>query len=646
MDSAPHPMGIVELTSDGASIVHTHGNNASRHMVELIQRATPDRSLPNAFTLAFAFGCRECERLASPVHFQCEAGGHLLSVSVWRLESTEPGQSRFAYLCSDVSEVAALGREYQRASEASSTFEELRESEEQFRATFETAAIGLAHVMPGGRFLRVNRKFADIVGYPAAELLTKTFAEITHPDDVDADLGRAKALFAGELPTFSMHKRYVRKDGSVVWTNLTASTVRDQVGRVRFGVAAIEDITERKRLEQEREQARQLAESVSRTKDEFLAMLGHELRNPLAPIVTALQLMRLRGAGFEREREVIERQVRHMARLVDDLLDISRITGGRLSLELENVELSRVVTCALETSAPLFENARHEVVIDVPTSGLLVYGDPSRLTQVASNLLANAAKYTPARGRIVVSARREGKEAVLHVMDNGMGIAPNLLGHVFDAFVQAKQTLDRSRGGLGLGLAIVQSLVTLHGGSVSAESEGLNRGSTFTVRLPLASTTIAARTANNRRTPPARGGHARVLVVDDNEDAAEVLASCLETLGYEVRTVHDAPAAIEAAKEFSPDIALIDIGLPVMDGYELARRWREEWGSEDQPYAHLIALTGYGQDKDRERSREAGFSDHLVKPVDLDRLAEILGRLSPSEVRCKVASTAFNDDCA
>jgi PAS domain S-box-containing protein len=510
--------------------------------------------------------------------------------------------------------------------EAGFELEALRESEEQFRATFETAAIGLAHVMPGGRFLRVNRKFAEIVGYPAEELLMKTFAEITHPDDVEPDVAKAKALFAGVLPAFNLQKRYIRKDGSVVWTNLTASAVKDKSGRVRFGLAAVEDITERKRLEQEREQARQLAESASRTKDEFLAMLGHELRNPLAPMLTALQLMRLRGAGFEREREVIERQVRHMARLVDDLLDVSRITGGRLSLEREQVELSRVVTRALETCAPLFENARHELATEVPATGLLVDGDPARLTQVASNLLANAAKYTPAGGRIVVSARREDDNAVLVVADNGVGIAPNLLPHIFEAFVQAKQTLDRSRGGLGLGLAIVQSLVSLHGGTVTVESEGANRGCTFTVRLPLAPMTAASRTADSRRTSAPSKHHARVLIVDDNEDAADVLASCLESLGYQVRTVHDAPSAMIATKEFSPDIALIDIGLPVMDGYELARRLGEEKGSNGQS-AHLIALTGYGQVKDRERSREAGFCDHLVKPVDIDRLTEILARL-------------------
>jgi PAS domain S-box-containing protein len=513
--------------------------------------------------------------------------------------------------------------------------EMLRESEEQFRATFETAAIGLAHVMPGGRFLRVNRKFAEIVGYPADELLAKTFAEITHPDDLAADLEKAKALFAGQLSTFNMQKRYIRRDGSVVWTNLTASSVKDQSGRVRFGLAAVEDITERKRLELEREQARQLAESASRTKDEFLAMLGHELRNPLAPILTALQLMHLRGAGFEREREVIERQVRHMVRLVDDLLDVSRITGARLSLQRERVELSRIVTGALETSAHLFENARHDLVTDVPATGLVVDADPARLTQVVSNLLANAAKYTPAGGRIVLSAWREGDDATLEVADNGVGIAPNLLPQVFDAFVQAKQTLDRSRGGLGLGLAIVQGLVTLHGGTVTAESEGVDRGSTFTVRLPLARASAATRVATSRRTPPPRKSQARVLVVDDNEDAAEVLARCLEALGYEVRTAHDAPTAMTAAKEFSPDIGLIDIGLPVMDGYELARRLQEsqEDRSQGRQSAHLIALTGYGQVKDRERSREAGFYEHLVKPVDIDRLAEILARLSGTEVR-------------
>ena len=384
---------------------------------------------------------------------------------------------------------------------------------------------------------------------------------------------------------------------------------------------------ERCRLFEAEKTARALSEETDRRKDEFLAMLGHELRNPLAPIQTALQLMRLRDEkSVLRERVIIERQVGHLQRLVDDLLDISRITRGRIDLKRERLEMADIAAQALEQVDPLFVQRKHRLHLQLARPGLLVDGDPVRLAQVVANLLTNAAKYTEPGGEIWVSVGREGAEIVLRVRDNGAGIAPDLLPRVFELFTQATQTLARAQGGLGLGLAIVQRLVDLHGGRVEARSDGPGRGSEFIVWLPAAGRTAAARSGAREVFAPSPAGRTsrRLLVVDDNRDAAGLLAEALELMGYEIRVAYDGPSALTTATAFQPEIALVDIGLPVMDGYELAQRLREEAGPCK---LHLLALTGYGQEKDRARALAAGFDQHLVKPIDLTRLGHILAHL-------------------
>ncbi|MFO0604321.1 MAG: ATP-binding protein [Polyangiales bacterium] len=380
------------------------------------------------------------------------------------------------------------------------------------------------------------------------------------------------------------------------------------------------------------EAARAEAADASRAKDEFLAMLGHELRNPLAPIVTALQLMRAEGTDGGRGRAVIERQVQHLARLVDDLLDVSRLTAGRVSIDLRLVALDEVVARAVETAGSLLEQRRHRLTVDVPP-GLIVRGDPTRLVQVAVNLLTNAAKYTDPGGHVRVRAAREGASVVLRVADDGIGIGPSLLPRVFDSFAQARQALDRAPGGLGLGLAIVKSLVSLHGGTVEARSEGEGRGSEFVVRLPVVDAPAAEAHHRSTRPPAAQreGRRGAVLLVDDNADALEMMELALRGAGYEVRAAADGPDALDALASFAPDVAVLDIGLPVMDGYELARALRRRPGLERLP---LVALTGYGLAADRARSAEAGFDEHLVKPVELAvieaTLDAVLARARPA----------------
>ncbi|HET8734580.1 MAG TPA: ATP-binding protein, partial [Anaeromyxobacteraceae bacterium] len=389
---------------------------------------------------------------------------------------------------------------------------------------------------------------------------------------------------------------------------------------------ALTQAREREALAAERQRLAEVlsrAEEAVRAKDEFLAMLSHELRNPLAPSVTALHLLRLRadGAGA-REREVIERQVAHLVRLVDDLLDVSRMTRGNVRLERRVVDASEVVSRAVEQASPLLEERRHALSVEVEP-GLALHADPGRVAQVLSNLLTNAARYTEPGGRIALRACRDGDMARLSVTDDGIGLSPALLPRIFDLFVQGQRELDRAPGGMGIGLTIVRTMVELHGGRVRAESEGAGRGSTFSVWLPVAAEAeLAARPA--APAPPRARSGVPVLVVDDNEDAAELLAEALRERGHEAHVAFDGPSALALASRVHPRVGLLDLGLPVMDGYELARRLRDqETGRE----LALVAVTGYGQDMDRRASALAGFAEHLVKPVDLDRVCAAVDHL-------------------
>jgi signal transduction histidine kinase len=385
---------------------------------------------------------------------------------------------------------------------------------------------------------------------------------------------------------------------------------------------------ERATLFESEKTARAAAEEAGRAKDEFVAMLGHELRNPLAPIVTALDLMRLRGAGvLEQECAVIERQAQHLVRLVDDLLDVSRSVRGGLRLERAPIELSVVVGDAIEVAGPLVEGRHQRLSASVPAAGLVVAADRGRLAQVVTNLLTNAAKYTPQGGHVTVSAHADGEQVTLEVADDGAGIAPDLLRRIFDPFIQGQQGLDRKQGGLGLGLAIARQLVDAHDGTIEARSEGPGRGTTMIVRLP------RARAPSTEQAPrldvaEARPRHVarRVLIVDDNPDAAAMLAVAIAEAGHEVRTVGDGPSALELAPTYLPDIALLDIGLPIMDGYELAGLLR---GIPSLAPTCLVALTGYAGDGDRQRSLASGFNEHFAKPLSLGRVLDFIEHLAP-----------------
>jgi len=369
-------------------------------------------------------------------------------------------------------------------------------------------------------------------------------------------------------------------------------------------------------------------QEADRLKNEFLSMLAHELRNPLAPIRNAVQVLKLRGTdepALQAVRDLIDRQVQQLIRLVDDLLDISRITRGKIRLQIEPVDLATVVARAVETSRPVIEAKKHALTLSLPQEPVRVQGDPIRLTQVVGNLLNNAAKYTGESGSIGLSMERSNGEAVLRVRDTGVGIPANMLNTIFDLFTQVERSLDRSQGGLGIGLTLVHRLVEMHGGRVQAFSAGTNQGSEFVVRLPaLPVQASKAGSANGPPAPRISCPRRRVLVVDDNEDAADSLALVLRLAGHDVQVCHDAALVMSAAEAFQPEVVLLDIGLPSMDGYEVARRLRAR---PDLNPMLLVALTGYGQDEDLRRSRQAGFDHHLVKPADPEALTALFCKL-------------------
>ena len=381
--------------------------------------------------------------------------------------------------------------------------------------------------------------------------------------------------------------------------------------------------TEREKLLADTEAARRQAEMANRAKDDFLAMLGHELRNPLASIVNALELMNARNhAADERERQIISRQITHLTHLVDDLLDVSRITKGKVQLQLQQIDLRTAVTRALELSAPICDQREHPVEVHVPAEPVFVLGDEVRLAQVLSNLLINAAKFTPGDKRIGLHLRIADGMAEVMVDDAGCGIPPESMPHIFEVFMQGQQPIDRQAGGLGLGLAIVKALVGMHSGTVTAESKGSGQGSTFTVKLPMISG--SARSTSGEKKPAVSTSHSdkRILIVDDNVDAAETIALLLrEAAGYDVHIESNGIAALAAADNFRPDVAILDIGLPGMTGYELARKLRE---TPHLAGLLIIALTGYGSRQNRSQALESGFDEHLTKPVTLTRLIEVI----------------------
>jgi len=494
----------------------------------------------------------------------------------------------------------------------------LRESEAHLQSLFDQSAGGICETDLEGRIVRMNDRYCQIVGRTRDELLRCRMQDLTHPDDVAANMVLFEKAVANGEP-FEIEKRYVRPDGSLVWVNNTVNLIRAAEAGLRPTMLAIcIDIGKRKRAEE-------ALRDADRRKDEFLAMLAHELRNPMAPIRAAADLLATAQLDTERLRrtsQIVSRQVGHMTALVDDLLDVSRVTRGLIELERHNLDMKQVIADAIEQSRPLMEAKTHRLTLELPPEPAHILGDQKRLVQILTNLLNNAAKYTPPAGRVLVAMQTTATQVILAVEDDGIGIAPELQARVFDLFTQADRSADRSQGGLGIGLALVKSLVELHGGAVRCDSSGPGQGSRFTMTLPRI---VAPWSAANADAPRAArtSERRRVLLVDDNADAAQMLAMFLEMAGHEVIVEYGPHDALAHANATPTDVCILDIGLPDMDGYELARRLRRLPGTAS---AMLVALTGYGREEDRSKALAAGFDHHLVKPVSTDALLAMLAR--------------------
>jgi PAS domain S-box-containing protein len=519
-------------------------------------------------------------------------------------------------LAEDLAQRCALAldnaRRYQATRDAEQRFRELVDGLDA--VVWEAESAGL-------RFTFVSHYVEKLLGYPATRWLEEPgfWLSKVHPEDRAAAVAACRKAEEGHDQ--DVEYRAETADGEVLWLRNLIYAVRDG-GRVSRLRGVMVDATERKQAEQAlRRHAQELSEAAEH-KDEFLAVLAHELRNPLAPIRNALHVLELRGGqqpAREWAQDVLERQVGHLTRMVNDLLDVSRITRGKVVLKRERIDLVRLVRAAVEDQRAALERGGLAVELSLPPQSLWVLGDATRLAQVVDNLLSNAGKFTRPGGRVLIEVGGDGRQVRVTVRDTGMGIAPELLPRIFQTMTQADRTLDRTGGGLGLGLALVKGLVEMHDGRVKASSAGLDRGAEFTFWLPLVRSLADAVGGPDRM--PAAKKPLRILMVEDNRDGAETLRALLQLAGHEVALACSGPAGVELARQFRPDVVLCDIGLPGMDGYAVGRALRRDPLTSG---ARLIVLSGYGQEEDRRKSREAGFDLHLTKPVDPMELQQLL----------------------
>ncbi|HET7366635.1 MAG TPA: PAS domain S-box protein [Burkholderiales bacterium] len=490
----------------------------------------------------------------------------------------------------------------------------LRQSEQRFRLLIDAVQdYAIFMLDPEGAVVSWNSGAERMKGYRRDEIIGRHFSHFFTKEDVAAGKPWEELASARRAGRAEVEGWRVKKNGERFWARVVLTAVHDDHGHLRGYAKVTQDLSERRYAQD--------LEKAAKNVNEFIAMLAHELRNPLAPIKMAVEVMAKApndAETCEAMRQTIDRQSAQLARIVDDMIDIARITRGSLVIEHAPVELGEVVRRAVETAAPAIAAARHALEVEAAVEGLVVQGDRDRLTQLIANLLNNAARYTPPGGRIWVQARREDGHALLSVRDTGRGIEPQIIDRIFDMFVQGRSALERVGGGLGIGLALARRIAELHGGTLEAKSAGANRGAEFMLRLPLSQ--APAQRAAPRREPKSAVPR-RILVVDDNVDAATTLELLLRSLGHETRVAHDGLAALEIAREFRPEVILLDIGMPGLDGYEVARRLR---AMNHGTTFRIVAITGWGQEADRLRSKEAGFDLHLVKPVDPGVLVSVL----------------------
>ena len=609
--------GIVESMNSAAERVFgfTHEEIVGQNVASLIAEPTRSMHDPDLENSIFS-------NLKSIVGSITEVQGRRKDGSPFPMElalsETRLGLRRiFTGIIRDISEYKKGVEERIRL------LKELEAERALLNSLLDNAPVGLGFFDHELRYLRVNPALAEINGLAVEAHLGRTLVDVLPriPQDVP-DALRSVFHTGQSIVNQEVRGQTHKVPGRSRYWLCSYYPVKKEDGTVLGAGAVVTDIDDLKRLEEALKDADQ-------RKDQFLAMLAHELRNPLAPISNAAQIMRVegpKGPSFQWSIDVIEDQIKHMTRMVDDLLDVSRITRGKVVLRKELIDLAVVVDLAVEASLPLIQGYHHELTITLPPDPVMLDIDPPRMAQVLSNLLNNAAKYTDEGGRIALIIQRIDREVIVRVIDNGIGISSDLLPEIFDLFTQGDQTLSRSRGGLGIGLTLVQYLVELHDGRVTARSDGPGSGTEFEVRLPLAvqhsdvPNDSGAALAERAAGPLPRR---RILIVDDNRDNAASLGLLLEALGQEVYTAHDGPVALELTRKHYPEVVLLDIGLPGMDGYEVARRCRQDSG---QNQLILVAMTGYGKDEDKRRSQDAGFNAHFVKPMSLNDLRLLLSQ--------------------
>jgi PAS domain S-box-containing protein len=500
----------------------------------------------------------------------------------------------------------------------------LRQSDDRYQLAVQGSSAGLWDWDMAAGTTFYSPRFKALLGYSNEEFpdLPSALDSVMHDDDRPAVRAALRQHLRADT-AYQVECRLRLKSGEWRWFLLAGLAQKNADGRAFRMAGSVIDVTERK-------QAEQVLHDANRAKDEFLATLAHELRNPLAPIRTGLDILKRdggNGPASQRARATMERQLMHMVRLIDDLLDISRINSGKIRIETARISLQSAIETAVEISRPAIEARGHRLVMDMPERDIELMADSTRLAQALGNLLNNAAKYTPSGGQLRLRARQEDATAVLEISDNGVGIPADMLHKVFLLFTQVGRTLDHSQGGLGIGLYLVRSLIELHGGSVSASSPGPGQGSTFTVRIPcLPQVAATVASASDAGGAAQEAPTLKVLIVDDNIDAAETMASVLDLMGHRTQAVYVGEAVLDAAAGFNPDIVLLDIGLPGISGYEVAKQLRADARFQRTV---LVAVTGWGSEADRERSRAAGFDDHLTKPVDLVDLEALLAGRQP-----------------
>lgn len=504
-------------------------------------------------------------------------------------------------------------------SESAVHLEELRRANAMLRTLIASSPLPIVVMDPGGGIVRLWNPAAEkLFGWKSAEVLGKPLPIVPRDKIEEFERFQERAAHGEALYDVETFRR--TKSGMLVHISLSAAPLYEN-GKVTGIMKIMSDVTARSKAEN-------ALRNAGRAKDEFLATLAHELRNPLAPLRNAIEILRLQGMQAHESQwalDIMSRQMQQMTRLIDDLLDIARITGNKLELKKEVIDLSDVLRVAIETSKPLIESSGHAFSVSLPSHPIYLKGDLVRIAQAISNLLNNAAKYTESGGHIWLSAESRGREAVIIVRDSGIGIAPEMLPHVFDMFRQAERS--GSKGGLGIGLTLAKRLIKMHRGSIHVESKGLGKGSSFAVHLPIILQEAEAPQPAERPVPDAAS--MRILIVDDNEDAVSTLNMMLHLAGHQTRTARDGIEAVDLANTYRPNVVLLDIGMPRMNGYEAAETIRKQsWGQN----MALIAMTGWGQESDRQRSREAGFDEHLVKPVDPQVLLRLLKRMEQKRI--------------